>query len=415
VKPRLSRRCFLSALGGSLLAPVLVPVWAQFPGGRRREAQAFPADALTKLSLWDDADFLAAWRPPEAKVRIACRAWPGAGNVLGVQAQGALAFFESGHLRSISLLFLDAGAWFGFVPDAQAKAVAAAKGPEFLRLFDQVSQDVTRAVAGLGGKGRDVPLGGRTLLKHTAKVTHHGDLWSRLVVWPGQFVKLTLFRDEDGAAQLLAPSRRTPKREEQAKAFAALVRTAENGDHTIDDIPLLPQGDRAYCGMSALAMVMQHLGVRLEAEELAAAASIRFGSTQNAKPRETCDAAAEVGALHFDRNEHFDLNRARMAIDAGMPVLVFRHWGQDRDFIHSAFARRFAEDPTATLPRADMNDRKLWPQRGGYAHASIVNGYNQARGEVIFTESWDERVRNRRMRTEEMEGTSYLACYPKLG
>jgi hypothetical protein len=44
-----------------------------------------------------------------------------------------------------------------------------------------------------------------------------------------------------------------------------------------------------------------------------------------------------------------------------------------------------------------------------------VNGYNQARGEVIFTESWDERVRNRRMRAEEMEGTSYLSCYPKLG
>jgi hypothetical protein len=410
VKPAWSRRCFLATLAGSLAAPA----FAQFPGGRRRESAAFPAEAVTKLSLWDDADFLAEWRPPDEKVRLACRAWPGACNVFGVQAQGALAFFESGRLRSISLLFLDSGAWFGYVPDVQAKTVAATKGPEFLRLFDQVSQDVTRGVAGLGGKGRDLPLGGRRLLKHTAKVTHHGDLWSRLVAWPGQFVKVTIFRDEDGATQLLAPSRRTPKHDEQVKAFAALVHTAQNGDHTIDDIPLLPQGDRAYCGMSALAMVMQHLGVRLETEELAAAASIRFGSTQNAKPRETCDAAAEAGALHLDRTEHFDLNKARGSIDAGLPVLVFRHWSQDRDFIHTAFARRFADDPTATLPKADMNDRKLWPQRGGFAHASIVNGYNLARGEVIFTESWDERVRNRRMRAEEMEETSYLACYPKL-
>ena len=407
----LSRRCFLTTLASSLAAPAL----AQFPGGRRREAPAFPADALTQLSTWDDADFLAAWHPPGAGIRLACRAWPGACNVFGVQAHGALAFFEAGHLRSISMLFLDSGAWFGYIPDTQAKAAAATRGPEFLRLFDQVSRDVAQGVAGLGGKPRDLPLGGKSLLKHMAKITHHGDLWSRLVAWPSQFVKLTIFRDEDGASQLLAPARRNTKREEQAKAFAALVHTAEDGDHTIDDIPIMPQGDRAYCGMSALAMLMQHLGVRLETEELAAAAGIRFGSTQGAKPRETCDAAAEVGALRLDRTERFETGKARTAIDSGMPVLVFRHWSQDRDFIHSAFARRFAGDPTATLPRADMNDRKLWPQRGGFAHASIVNGYNATRGEVIFTESWGEQVRNRRMRPEEMEETSYLACYPRLG
>jgi hypothetical protein len=284
-----------------------------------------------------------------------------------------------------------------------------------LRLFQQVSAFVTQGVGGLGGKFRDVPLGGKTMLKHTGRVAQLGDVWSRLVTWPDALVKLTLFRDESSASQLLAASRREPKREDQARAFAALVQRAENGDRTIHDIPLLPQGDRAYCGMSALAMIMQHLGVHLETEELAAAAGIKFGSTQGAKPRETCDAAADVGALRLERAQKFDFTRAQTAVDAGMPVLVFRHWAKERDFIHTTFARRFATDPAAMLPKADMNDRKLWPVRGGFAHASIVNGYNQARGEVIFTESWGEHVRNRRMRAEEMVGTSYLACYPRLG
>ena len=116
----------------------------------------------------------------------------------------------------------------------------------------------------------------------------------------------------------------------------------------------------------------------------------------------------------MERTQKFEFAKARSAIDAGMPVIAFRRWSQERDFVHTTFAQRHAENAAATLPRADMNDRKLWPMRGGYAHASIVNGFNASRGEVIFTESWSEFARDRRMRFEEMEGTCYMAGYPRL-
>ena len=67
-----------------------------------------------------------------------------------------------------------------------------------------------------------------------------------------------------------------------------------------------------------------------------------------------------------------------------------------------------------TLPKPDLNDRKSWPTKESFSHSSLITGYNLARREVIFTESWGERVRNRRMRIEEMEGTSYMAYYPHL-
>jgi hypothetical protein len=394
----LCRRAFIASL-----AALAAPVHAQ------RRAPAFPANALTSLAHWDDGEFLRVWQAPEAGQRLACRAWPGPCELFGVKAHGASAFFEDGRLISISLLFLDAGAWFGF-----GQGDAAPRVPEFLAAHKQVAAAVETGVTGLGGKLRDVALGGKSLLKHTGRVAKLGEAWSRLVVWPEHLVKLTLFRDEDAATQLLAPWRRTEKRDEQARTFASLVRTAENGDRIISGIPLLQQGDRAYCGMSALAMTMQHLGLRIETEELAAAAGIRFGSTRDAKTREVYDAAGHVGAIRIERTQKFEAAKARAAIETGMPVIAFRRWSQERDFIHTAFARRFADDPTATLPRADMNDRKLWPQRDGYAHASIVNGFNAVRGEVIFTESWSEHARDRRMRFEEMEATSYMACYPRL-
>ncbi len=391
----IGRRGFLASL-----AALAVPLRAADSG--------FPADALTKLSLWDEPNFLGQWRAPEG-TRMTCRNWSGACELFGVKAQGASAFFEDGKLRSISVLFIDAGAWFGF-----AQAGAANRVPEFLTAHRQAASALESGIAGLGAKMRDVPLGGKSLLKHTGRVGRLGDVWARLVVWPEYFVKLSLFRDEDAATQLLAPYRRTQKRDEQARTFASLVQKAENGDQIIRGIPMLQQGDRAYCGMSALAMTMQHLGLRIETEELAAAAGIRFGNTQNAKTREVYDDAALVGALRMDRAQRFDWAKARASILAGMPPVVFRRWSQERDFIHTQFARRFVGDAAAVLPRAGMEERKLWPQRGGFAHASIMNGFNAARGEVIFTESWSEHARDRRMRFEEMEETCYMACSPRL-
>lgn len=393
----LRRRRFVASL-----AALALPLHAADPA-------PFPTGALTSLALWEDPEFLAGWGPVDPNLRLACRNWSGPCEALGAKAQGASAFFEAGRLRSISLLFLDAGIWFGF-----SQAVSETKVPEFLALHRQTAENVASALSALGGKLRDVPLGGTKLLKHTAQVVRIGDVWARLVVWPEYFVKVTLFRDEEATTQSLAPYRRTQKSPELARTFASLVEKLPNGDRILRGIPMLQQGDRAYCGMSALAMTMQHLGLRVETEELAAAAGIRFGNTGEAKIREAYDDTAAVAALRMDRIKRAEWSRIRTSLGAGMPVVVFRRWSQERDFVHTQFARRYAKDPAAVLERPGMDERKLWPQRGGFAHASIINGFNEARGEVIFTESWSEFARDRRMRFEEMEATGYMACHLRL-
>jgi hypothetical protein len=379
-------------------------------------ARDFPTpDALKSAVLWDAPDFLAGWSSGNTKVAEEHRAFPGRCQIFGHQAQSITGLFEDGRLTGITIVLLDAGAWFGFVPDSEVKKIAATRGPEFVALYKQTVKDIERALATLAGApGRRVPFIDKGVLKHDVLLFRTGDLWTRLTTRENHLVKVTVTRTEADALSPLSAARRSAKKDEQARQFAARVITATNGDRLLEGVPISLQGDRAYCGVATLAMAMQYLGLRLDTEDYAVAAGIKFGSTWHSSIREVCEATADVGKLRLPRTTQFEFEKARANIDAGFPVIVFRRWSQERDFLHQAFAQRFRKDPAATLPKPDLNDRKSWPTRDDYAHSSVITGYNPQRREVIFTESWGEHSRNRRMRIEEMEGTVYLAYYPRL-
>ncbi|HZJ17823.1 MAG TPA: C39 family peptidase, partial [Chthoniobacteraceae bacterium] len=371
--------------------------------------------AVKSRAEWEKPEFLAGWGEVPANGGEIYGTYRGECQIFGHRAQSVSGMFEDGQLASITIVVLDAGAWFGFVPDVQVKQVAATKGPQFAALYKQVSADTERGLGALaGGSGRKVPFVEKGALKQDVQILHCGDLWARLTCRENQLVKLTLTRTEEDAVSPLNALRRTAKKAEQAGKFAARVQAAENGDRLLDGVPIFIQGDRAYCGVATLAMAMQFMGLRLDTEDYADAAGIRFGSTRRSDIRGVFEAAAEVAKVHLPRTTRFDFARARACIDAGLPVIAFRRWSQERDFIHTAFARRLLKDPLATLPKPDLNDQKSWPTRDDFAHSSLITGYNAARREVIFTESWGEFSRNRRMRVEEMEGTAYFAYYPHL-
>jgi hypothetical protein len=394
----------------------MLPTWAAvtLAAARADDATIAPQDFLTKAATWTSAAFLQSWSPapPGQERALVCRTFRGTPAIFGVQPQAIQGWFEDGKLTSITVVFLDSGAWFGYVPDAEARSVAQTKGPQFMALYKQVSMAVQIGLEQLAtNKGRTATLG-LGLLKTPVRVFRIGDLGARLTLDQDQLVKLSVFTTEDAAGQLLSPERRAMKRDEAARTFATATQTASTGDRIIDTVPVIPQGDRAYCGVSTLAMVMRYLGLGLDTEDYAAAAGIHFGSTVHSKIKETYDAAGETAEVHLPKTTKFDYARAKASIDAGLPAIVFRRWSQERDYLHMNFARNFAINPTLELPKPDLNDQKLWPTKEGFAHASVVNGYNEKRGEVIFTESWGERARNRRMRVEELEATSYLAYYP---
>ncbi|MEQ1853772.1 MAG: C39 family peptidase [Chthoniobacteraceae bacterium] len=404
------------ARGPGFRLAVVAGAMAGMAFAQRAAVADFPAsDALKSAATWDSPGFLAGWNGPPADSGEEHRVYRGRCQIFGHPAQSVTGLFEGGRLTGITIVVLDAGAWFGFVPHTEAKKVAATKGPQFAALYKQTAADIERGLAGLaGGAGRKVPFVEKGLLKHEVLLFHPGDLWVRLTTRENQLVKLTITRLEADAVSPLSALRRTGKKNEQPLQFASRVRSVPNGDRLLEGVPVFVQGDRAYCGIATLAMAMQYLGLRLDTEDYAGPAGIRFGSTYHSTIREAYEAAAEVAKLRLPRTTQFEFERARASIDAGYPVVVFRRWSQERDFLHSAFAQRFLNDPAATLPKADLNDRKSWPTKDDFAHSSIITGYNAPRREIIFTESWSEGARNRRMRIEEMEGTVYMAYYPRL-
>jgi len=369
---------------------------------------------LQSAEAWNGNEARLGWARTLAQGARLYRVQAYPARVFDCDVQSVTGCFEGDRLVSLSIVFLDSGAWFGFVPDDQAKGVESSRGPEFSRLYRQIADSVKAELEKLGGKGREVSLGATPWLREKAQIYEHAGLAFRLTSIPDQLVKLSVFRDANGAQSVLADFRRTPDKQAQGRLFAAQVRRTSSGDTVIDGIPVFPQGDRAYCGVSALAMAMRFCGLTFDTEELAAGAGIKFGSTRKSHIREVYEAAATEAGLSMSRTDRFDFARARPSIDAGFPVIVFRRWSQERDYVHTMFAKRYAEDPKAELPRPDANDQKQWPTRDSYAHASIVNGYNAQRREVIFTESWSEMARDRRMRFEELERTSYLSYYPRL-
>jgi hypothetical protein len=399
---------------GALLCAMACAARGQF--AMRSAARIFPApDALKNAALWDARDFLDGWGTVSANAAEEHRNFAGKCEVFGHAAYSVRGRFEHGRLEAITVTVLDSGAWFGFVPDAEAKKVAAVKGPQFIALCKQTAADVERGLATLaGGAGRKVAFVDKGVLKHDVLIFHTGDLWVRLTERENQLVKFTVTRGEADAISPLSAMRRTGKKDTPAREFASRVSGAPNGDRLLEGVPIFIQGDRAYCAVATLAMAMQFLGLRLDTEDYAGAAGIKFGSTYHSDIRVVFEAAADVAKVKLPRTTQFDFEKARVAIDAGIPVIVFRRWSQERDFLHTAFAQRFQNDPAATLPKPDLNDRKSWPARDDFAHSSLVTGYNLARREVIFTESWGERTRNRRMRIEELEGTAYFAYYPHL-
>lgn len=383
----------------------------------RAEDNTFPLPAaLNDFNVWDDPEFLASWRPTKSKSAIAHKTWPSTSVVLGCRPYYISGHFIKGRIDSITLLFLDSGTHFGYVPRDKAAATEKLNRESFQALHADTAEKVFKGLKELSGsKGQSVILGATPMLKQQVTLFSSGKLTARYLSIPEQLVKVTFYRDEKKARSLLLdPSSAEMKRRDRIKLLSQNMQEAENGDRLLDSIPLFPQGDRAYCGVSALSMSMQYLGLNLDTEDYAAAAGIRYGSTKGSKIREVYEAAGREADMRLSRTTKFDFRKAQSVLDAGLPVIVWRRWAKERDYVHTTFAERFAKDPNIELPKADMNDRSTWPDKKAYSHASVVTGYNLKRGEVIFTESWGESARNRRMRFEEMEGTVYYTFYPKL-
>ncbi len=361
------------------------------------------ADLLADTSHWQGPEFAALFPAPTVEAAGISRvAATQRFEMFGSQPMAVSARWVNGGVHSISAVVFDAGSFFGFNNSNLPKGETFEEGKlRFDKEFSERQEAVLEGLKKLGADaGAELVLGKRSGLNMKTQLFKLPQGAARLMSYEHQLLLLDFFRSEADARTLLIPVSISP-----AKAQAG------SSERRLPVVPMVPQGNRGYCGVATLAMVGSMLGLQPGAEEYAALSGFQYGIEIKSDIRELFGNVAQEAGVKAQRSPKFEAAKMKQSIDQGMPVVVFRWWAEERDYIHSAYSARIARGEKAELPAASMDDRKTWPKRSPFAHSSIVNGYRADKREAIFTESWGEQARNRRMRVEEMEGTSYYAVY----
>jgi hypothetical protein len=400
------------------------------------EPSAPPRDitkALLAETVWAKSLLPGRWSEVSTLSTAKSRRLIGEVTVFGATPQQVHAYFDGATLQKIELTYLEAGLFFTLPEsddlrrkidterDSRERRRLArrlrevekteqrelrAERKEFERLFDGLEDSLParlRDICGRAGKRVSV---GQQLRSRVTEFTYR-DLVFRLLLEDEQLISLTIMPAAMASRRLLNGN--VTSRTERRSQIATNAIEKPNGDIVVTGIPMFNQGGRGYCAMGTLAMITKYYGLDINIDLLAAKAGYRQGNTGNADILPVYNATASEAKLRMTEPAEFDFKDAKKLLRKGQPILVWRAFSRSRDAYHSAFAHSFAEDPTVTLPnpKTERAEKNRWPRLPCDRHASLVTGFNEKRQEVLFTESWGEDNRNRRMRAEEMEATVY--------
>ena len=330
--------------------------------------------------------------------------------IFGERPSAVFANTEKGRLQSIAALYLDAGIFFGYQPGRDQDNIKTLQR-NFKKRYSHLEKVLGETLGDRTDDGPDDAVIGRTaLLRNTYQDYQLGHLTLRFSAIENHSVSLIILRTKDITGDYLDDDVATLDKRKRRQQLLANVTHDTGGDITIGGIPMFRQGLRPYCAVSTLGMATHYLGLRMSTDALASGARFRnTGSAKGSKILDLYRAAAEEADASVQRSGSFDFNRAKKYLEKGFPVVVWRRYSSERNRLHSAAANGTA------LPEANAADRATWPTaKTDPGHASVVTGFNEKTGEVIFMESWGEHTRGKRMQIEELEATSYAAFYFKV-
>ena len=331
--------------------------------------------------------------------------------IFGQHSSSVYANEEKGKLKSISILYLDSGKFFNRRKISNESQDIKSLKREFKKTYDLIESTINKTLYKYTKSSPKESFVGQTdFLRNAYNDYKFGELTLRVSAKNGQNISLIIMRSEDVSKTYL--SSRTSKlvKRERRKELQKNVQMQESGDIKINGIPMFRQGQRPYCAISTLGMATHYLGLRLGTDALAAGAKFRYIDTaKGSKMLDLYRAAAEESNAILQRGRSFDFKRAQKYLEKGFPIVVWRRYSHERNLLHSAAAQG------AKLPELTPKDRIAWPTaENAPGHASVITGFNKETGEVIFMESWGEHARNKRMRAEELEATSYATFYFKI-
>ena len=278
-------------------------------------------ELLANATRWQGADFAASFPAPTMEAAgisrvVATRRL----ELLGTQPVTVNARFVNGGVHSVSAVIFDAGSFFGYNNSNLPNDETFEQGKQrFDKEFSQRQEIVLTGLKKLSaGAGAELLLGKRSGMNLRAQLFKLPQGAARLISYEHQLLMVDFFRSEADAKTLLIPVSLAPARA-----------PAGSTERRLPVVPMVPQGNRGYCGVATLAMVGSMLGLQPGAEEYAVLSGFQYGIETKSDIRELFGNVAQEAGIKAQRSPKFDAAKMKQSIDQGMPVVVFRWWSEE--------------------------------------------------------------------------------------
>jgi hypothetical protein len=202
------------------------------------------------------------------------------------------------------------------------------------------------------------------------------------------------------------------------------VRTEENGDVYIGDVPMVNQGEKGYCAAAVMARVMGYFGLDFDMHQAAQIAGTKSsGGTSGSSMLDALKRISQKNSMRLVGVEDLDLHRLladynRAAQTAKKEkVKLERDLGNvfdamEGELVKQVRTKRQSEVnkfKTDVAKNVDIGIPLIWdvhlgwipeefvlPQTKG-GHLRMIIGYNKKTDEILYTDSWGPRHALKRM------------------
>ncbi len=218
-----------------------------------------------------------------------------------------------------------------------------------------------------------------------------------------------------------------------ASGLRSRVKKSADGDVALDNVPMVDQGQKGYCVVAAAERVLRYYAIEVDQHELAQLSA--SSAEEGTDPRKMVEGLKRVGTrlgLRIKVLEDFDFDDFLKMVDrynsaakrAKLPPLTYGHMVDVSALYESMEAatlrevrlkqqgdfNRFQADVASNVERGfpllwsvhlgKVPETPVLPQGGG-GHMRLIIGYNRARGEVLYSDSWGQGHELKRMKWED--------------
>ena len=208
------------------------------------------------------------------------------------------------------------------------------------------------------------------------------------------------------------------------------------GDVYLSGVPMINQGDTAYCAVASAARVLQNYGIDMTMEDMAdlagssEACGTNIGRWERALQRVANSHGLELRTVHdvTDTDQPIQsllYNYNQTARDMGYDelytwdyanafVINYKKLSEDREYpvqreVMLSNGRACEAFEKNVIERIDESDPLFWtvrlgdvPEKGVASgehsqHMRLIIGYNEERGEILYSDSWGEGHELKRM------------------